>query len=1119
MKTTLLAFLCGAVALAVTASAQTPPADPRQAAFAALLAKGQKTPDAMTPEEMTQLLQVGRDLGRPASVSPVIRAYLAKRTDAPPALLGLAAENSALVGDYRLAVARYKQYLKVAAPGPEASAAAANLYRIVVDYVPQPDVAFQFMAENGDKLRTSVEAQRYDAWFLDRCYERSALVPMAKRLAAVLGDQMPLEQERAFYWPNLDRFLSRLTGAGPAQAEAIVSARRVAELIRGSPARTARAKFLVENLVFRAGAAGKDQAARDKDFETVQAAARAYVDAAPNAVTVKDIFSTFFGGLDTPSDEVWNMQTAQKQAFLEQYAFEKLADPDREALMAWDWWNARMRIATPDQWAAMGARHVEVFKKSASRDVLPFVTVSSNPALYKAEAQFLQGATSPDAAVINTLAASDNLGSAIQYLVEHESWGGVVDVPALIDQRLIPAYRIWPKGAQPAPSNYVEMAQMQFARDFFFKSPMAAFSVDWASVYLHHAWVWSSGNPDDKSKFIECLHLVDWVPYSKADRSKVFEAARGEFKRWADDNRRAYEEARRAGNTNLLTALAPRLALITPIEEAFKQVTGVETGDPAKAPNALCKDMAQAMVCIRDKNRDGFAQAGRSLYQAIRDYETKKLPYGGALLGFLAANRLDRFDTFDFQCEMLADQLSLFVTQGSRRGLNTVVWNIQNQRPGWRFEWGSMIPSDRDREQRTKLNGLFAKAVEDQLARNQFDPALFNLYRGVRLGEPRDLNLIGKLIDDRIFYKFPGARWYHGSATCSYMGLIRNEFPGLAAKYPLERWFDDLFVEEINKSKVVDPAYWAYAQDEKRKVANAAATLFGDYACLPFGYDDKPVPYAPAQFWEVQSRAFAAEAGPRDAMLAKIEANFGTNRFDEVAAGRYSVSYASVDTPELRRRFFDKLAAYEERAAKASTIYSIPSLPQMAVFDQPTKAVTNAEFEVLSRCLTRCTWTPSSGNDGMFQLFTLTHGGLVARGRTSELYPMIPVFWRMAREMGWQQLQDALTGCAPSLMAAGLPDLAVAYSSVGLEMAGGSIREDARNALKAVRSKALVTLGGTIPVERSDRRYPIFAAQVFYEAGKLDNAWEQYLTSKDVALQEVKAVSYTHLTLPTIYSV
>lgn len=1103
MKTTLLAFLCGAVALAVTAGAQSSSPDPRQAAFAALLAKGQKTPDAMSPEEMTQLLQSGRDLGRPASVSPVIRAYLAKRTEVSGSIVNLAAENAFLVGDYRLAVARYKQYLKAAAPGAESSVAAANLYRILVDYTPQPDVAFQFMVENGDKLRASPEAQRYDGWFLDRCFERGALVPMAKRMAAVLADQMPLEQERALYWAQLDRLLAKMTAAGPSQAEAIVPARRVAELIRGSAVRTARAKFLVENLVFRAGAAGKDQAARDKDFEAVLAAARAYVDAAPNATAVKDIFTTFFGGTDSPSDEIWNLQMAQKQAFLEQYAFEKLSDPERSALMAWDWWDARRRIATPEQWAAMGGRHVDLFQKSAAREALPFVALSSNPAVYKVQAQFLQGADSTDAAVINALAASDSLPNAIKHLAEQGSWGAAYDVASLIDQRLIPAYRIWPQ-TQPAPSNYVELAQMQFARDYFFKSPMAAFSIDWAAAYMRHAWMWNGATVDDKSKFIECLHWVDWVPYSKADRAKVFESARVEFKRWADDNRRAYEEARRASNSNALTALAPRLAQITPIEEAFKQVVSVEAGDPAKAPNPICKDLAQVLICIRDKNRDGFVQAGRSLYQAVRDYESKKTPYGNLLLGILAQNRLDRFDTFDFQCEMLADQLSLFAAQGARRGLNNVIWNIQNQRPGWRYEWGCLIPPDQNREQRVKLNAIFAKAVEDQLAQNKFDVSLFNLYRGVRLAEPRDLALVGKLIDDRIFYKYPGARWYHGSATCSYMALIRNEFPALAAKYPLERWFDDLFVEEINKTKGVDTAYWAYAQDEKRKVANAVAAQFGEYSRLPFGFDDQPAPYAPAQFWELQNRALAADGGPRNAMLAKIEANYGTNRFDEVAAGRFSVTYAPVETPEQRRIFFDKLAAYEERAAKSPTVFSIPPLPQMAVFDQPTKGVTNTEFEVLSRCLSRCTWMPWSGSDGMFQLFTLTHSGLVARGRTSELYPIIPVFWRMARDMGWQQLQDALTGCAPALMQAGLPDLAVAYSSVGLEMAGGNLKEDARNALKAVRSKALVTLGGTIPVERSDRRYPIFAAQVFYEAGKLDNAWEQYLTSKDVALQEFK---------------
>jgi hypothetical protein len=1095
MKTTILVFLCcGAVAWSAAVDMPKAAPDARQEAFSALLVKGQKTPDSLSPEEMAQLFRLSGGLGRAASVAPVAKAYLAKHMEVSPALLKLAAENASLSGDYRVAVARYKQLLKIVAPGAESSEAAADLYRILIDYTGQPDVAFQFMLENGDRIRSSEGPHPYDAWFLDRCFEQKATVPMVKWLALILADQMPLEQERLYYWSHLDRCLDRLAMAGPTEAAAIVPARRLAGLIRGSALRAARARFLAENLAFRAGAAGKEQAALDKDFAAVVSAAQAYVDAVPTAAAVKDIFTVFCGGLETPADSVWALQLTQKQAFFEGHAFEKLPDAERLLVMAWTWKDANKRMVTPQQWALMGSRHADLFQKSPSRTVIPFVSISSNPADYKAQAQFLQGAVSRDAAAINSLASSDTLDGAIKTLVEKESWYLAADtLPDVIANTLVPAYRIWPRAAaEPLAAAYAEPALMQFGRDYLLKSPIAALSVEAARNYLVYAWRWSGATPDDKSKFVECLHQLDWVPYAKDDRRRVFELARGEFKAWGDETRRLYEAARRSSNTNALSGLTSRIALIGPIEDAFKQLADPEMGDPAKATNPLCKDLARAMLAIRQKNRDGFVQAGRPLYQAVRDYEIKKTPHGEAVLTFLVANR-PALDTFELQSEILADQMTLCLGQGVRRGMTTTIWNIRNGRS-----------IEQERSQRGKMNAILLKAVDGLANTDKFDPEVFALYLGVKLNEQADLNLVSKLIERRLFYKNPAARYMHSSATCSYMALIRNEFPTLAAKFPLENAFDDLFIEEIRKTGVVDAAYWAYGRDEQRKVANATAGLLSQSTALPFGYGDEPAAYTASQYWDLVGRGMAAETGLRDAMLVKMESAYGTNRFDETAAGRLSLFYMPVATPEQRSLFFAKLARYEERSAKSPIPMAIPYLPQLAALEQ-AKNITDQEFEILARCFSQCWWRPQASGDAVIdRLITVVHDGLVARGRGNELTPMVPMFWRIAREMGAVALQDKLTGYATTLIGKGQPDLAAAYSSVGLEVMGGRVREDTRNALKAVRSKALMTLGGTVMVERSDRRYPIFSAQAFYEAGKLDSAWEQYLSGKDVALSEFK---------------
>jgi len=1106
MKNSLI-FLCSVAVLVSAVYAQTPSADPRQEAFDTLLMKGQKTPDAMTVEEMTKLIQLSQELGRAVTVAPVVRSYFSKHADVSTGLLKLAAENASAVGDYRVAVARYKQMLKVATPGPETKQAATDLYRILVDYTVQPEVAFQFMLENGDRVRGPGPADVYDGWYLDRCYEQHLLGAMAKRLVLILTEAAPVDLERLNYY-YVDRCLDRFASAGAANADAIVPGRLLPALIRGSPIRAARVKFLVENLAYRAGAAGKDQAAVEKDFEGVLVAAQAYIEAAPKAATVRDIYMAFSGGAENPSDVVWTMQLAQKQAFFERVAFEKLPDAERADIMTWNWWEFQRRLATPYQWAVLGSRHVELFKKSAARATIPFVTLHSNPAVYRAQAQFLQGACSQDSAIINSLAATEDFPGAIKYLVEKESWygsyagmGSYIDIVA---NKLLPAHNIWPHTTTNAFRYEASLAA--FSLDNVFKSPIPVFSIDGASRALVWVWQYGGATPDDKSKFAQQVHMLDWVPYSSEERLKVFERVRVEVKGWADETRRLYEAARQGKDANVINSLAPRVALVSQIEEALKQAAETGVGDPAKAPNPICRGLAQVVLAERQKDRDAFVQAGRSLYQAVRDYEIKRTPYGEALLAYLTANRLTLFDTFDFQCEILVDQIGLYAVQGVRRGLGTTVLNMQVGRPGWRYEWGYIvIPANQDRDMRVKLNGIFAKAVEDRLASDKFDAELFNLYRAMRLNEPRDLDLMGKIIEQRVFQKNPDLRYYNStSATCSYMALVANEFPALAQKYPVGSWFDDMFVEEMrNGAAGVDALYWNYGNDAQHKVANAVAEHLGQFIRLPFGYDDQPVRYTPAQYWGLFNRALNADEAQRSSMLTKMEAVYGTSRFDEVAAGRASFPYMSVSSPEQRRAFFDKLAMYADRSAKAPSPLTLPYLPQLVALEQ-SKTLTGDELGVLARCFARCWWMPwSSADNALDRYICLVNDALIERGG-KDLIPMVPMFWRIARETGVPLFQARLTGYAAALMSKGQSDLAAVYSSVGLEIMGARLSEDSRTALKAVKSKALTTMGGSITVERSDRRYPIFAAQSFYAAGKLDNAWEQYLSGKELALKEFK---------------
>jgi hypothetical protein len=64
---------------------------------------------------------------------------------------------------------------------------------------------------------------------------------------------------------------------------------------------------------------------------------------------------------------------------------------------------------------------------------------------------------------------------------------------------------------------------------------------------------------------------------------------------------------------------------------------------------------------------------------------------------------------------------------------------------------------------------------------------------------------------------------------------VRGEFPALAAKYPVESAFDDLWVEEAQKTGYLDGVYWQFGTDSKRKIANAAAKLLMQHPTAPLG--------------------------------------------------------------------------------------------------------------------------------------------------------------------------------------------------------------------------------------------------------------------------------------------
>lgn len=1114
-----------AKAPAEPAPKQAQPAGPEDP-FEQLVLRVQADPGGATEKEVLDLLTDGQRLGRCHAASVAANVYLAQNFRVSPALWRLAAETAMLAGDFRTAASRYKAFATGPVPADEASLAAATLYTILADLLDAPDDLYQFMSAHGDKFRSQPAARKFDPWFLDQARRRRDYAAAARWLSLVYADQLPVEQERLYFGEYLDWLFREIVRGQDDQFAALPHCKKLLTLLRGDRRRPLLYAIHVANLEFKAGAAGKDKAALDNAFAPVAAAARAYLDAFPSAATVKEIVHAFTDGgvADRLDGSAWNRQFAPKSSFFVQ-AFDALPDPERQALLEWrlpQSGHVAPWLANAEQWADLGAKHAGLFRRTPAIRHLPFVTRPATRDLYRKQAQFLQGVPSRAAAVINAMAASDDLLQAIEHLVRNESWHlQPKDALELFEAEMWPAYKaLAEKAGAKLPADARDRAIAHLGAELA-RTP-GALDPRSAEAFLECAWECGTGpNREDKAKMLEHIASLQWVPFDRRERKEIFGKLLPRFRTWADWVRR---EAR---------AKAPKIASdlagqIVPLEEAIRRAADQGGPDPSKAPNPLCQALALTLAAEQTRNQAEFLKQARILYPLLKDYEAKKTPFGHAALLLVLANKPpangqpDGFDKAAFQAEALADLLAQYDPAAPSPWLEALcdaAVRVQADRGFGR------IPAQY-RNRTLALNAVFEKALLDLLAKDKFAPALFEMFRGTRMGDnwsakDRGEAVLAALIEKRALERSP-YRPHDSlrSATCSLQWLIRNEFPRLNEKYPVERFFDDLFVEEAGRTKLLDWRYWDFGLDEKKKVVNAAARLLQTYDVLPpLG---EPGTLSRAEFWNWQARALGAEPQVRDAMVARLEAAYGTTRFDTYAMGRAWFATATPPANEAARKdFFARLAAYCDKVRTAPERLSPPFLGHLEKLVDP-KTVSKAELDTLLSVFPS-TWLRTGAacvppvwpeRWGFDTLASVLAQGLIAQGRPADLYPLVPHLWKIARDTRSATLQHELARLAAQLVepppaeagpqAADLSDLGLLLASVGLDLLKTDLLEDTRSTLAALRSKTLSRVGSVIPVKRDDRRYPLYAAQVAFLSGRQPTAWELALGHRQVLLSMVR---------------
>jgi len=1087
-----IATLCTVLVLCGTLAAAKKPKDPKLARLDALLQKVQTDPAGTKEAEVKELLALAQTLGRPYSASLSIRGYLSHHFKPSPELLLATADAAYNAGDYTFAVARYKAYLAAAEPSKQAGRAAGTLYGLLVDFLAAEEDAYQFMRQHGHKFRKEPPARRFDSWFLTRARTKSDYPAVARTLSLAMADKLPLPQEKAYYWESLDWLMDRISRATPEQFAALPFCRKVVPLIRGDKRRRLRSALLVANLGFKAGAAGKDDEALDRDFELVARAAMDYVSALPTAETLQETLRAMAGGIDRFDHNAWQGQVDQKREFFAA-AFEKLPDAEKTAMLSWDDRHNRVAmLATPQQWAQIGAKNAKLFSGNPAARNVPLPLEGEKRADYAKLAVFCKGIPSEDAAVICALAASDDLKQVIDHLMRNDSWHLRLDrYHTVLGQKLFPAYRrIHETKEKPLPQRVIDEALLHFGTRYLAQSPIAVYCPDAVRDYVSAVWRSSGEDRYDKGQVAKHLKAVAWAPFETGSRKRqevVYSWLNSEARRWADDLR---ADARRKPKER--KADPAYLKQIAPVQEAIR---AARTADASKAPNALCKAVAEMVLAARQRDEAKRTAAERRAYALVKSYDTAHTPYGRYVFARIIPSRGRQFANLDLQLEMLTDQLERFRPDQADEPVELLMTAIFSDRGDWSLG-GS---SSRYKSQCLRINAVLAKTVARLADRGQFSATLFDWFRRSRYGRSWSATTAGqdvmtKVIDRRLFHK-SGYRVDSGSlgATTSYMRLIRDEFPSLNAKYPVETWFDDMFVEEATAKGFLDWSYWDLGRDEKKKVVNAAAKLLARDP-LPIGPDDAEGVYSVRTLNRWMNVALKADEAARKKLTAAADAAYGKSRFDAYAMGYGFFSMEAAADPKNRQAFFRKLDTYVKRSAAAPARLSVPALPLLEKID--AKDLTDAELGILIRVFADAP-SPYWPKGWQFdKAVGHVHAALTARGRHAELFPLVGHFWKAARDLGDYHFWKDLTARADDLRKAGERDLALAYSTVGLTLVGDRLSSDFRSALGSVRTWALTQMGGIIPVAKGHPLRALYEAQLAYLTGKEQTAWETYLANR-----------------------
>ena len=174
--------LCCVKIISIVGMAHASPLDDQIATFS-------KSPEQQSETTVVNLLKTGLTEARSAEAFVAVKPWMARQQPRSAAGLLVAGRVAEQAGEWSAAAEFYKTLLK----NPKVDARIATtvvpgLYRLIINYLGEPEAAYSYMRLEGNRLRAYGEVKKFDRWFLDEAEKRNDVPAVCERLVTILAD-------------------------------------------------------------------------------------------------------------------------------------------------------------------------------------------------------------------------------------------------------------------------------------------------------------------------------------------------------------------------------------------------------------------------------------------------------------------------------------------------------------------------------------------------------------------------------------------------------------------------------------------------------------------------------------------------------------------------------------------------------------------------------------------------------------------------------------------------------------------------------------------------------------------------------------------------------------------